>query len=58
MNDDSQRLSAHMRYIFDSGEDAESIVMMIDSWASEVAQLENEIERLRRLLDIARNSED
>ncbi len=48
--DDNQRLSEHIRYIHDTLEDAdiETVLGLLDSWATEVRHLEDSLDLCKR----------
>ena len=50
--EDSQRLSKHVRHIHDTLEEAdiEYVLGLLDSWASEIRQLEDKIDRYKRAI--------
>ncbi len=47
---DSQKLSKHVRHVHDTMEetDVETVLGLLDSWASEIKDLEDSLERCRR----------
>ena len=51
--ENSQRISEHIRYIHDTMEEAdvETVLGLLDSWASEVRQLEDALDRHRRAIN-------
>ncbi len=51
--EDSQRLSEHVRHIHDTMEEAdiETVLGLLDSWASEIKHLEDSLESCKRAVN-------